>query len=70
MTPYLYTQHKNQLKNLLEYTWFTVSGLETTEPRLGLCNIAGAQASMTFLPEKDKPDKRIFEVYQKFFLSK
>ena len=26
--------------------------------------------SMTFLREKDKPDKHIFEVYKKFFLSK
>ena len=54
--------------NLLEFTWFNVSGLETTEPQLGF--VISQKLMGHGVSKKDKPDKLIFEVYQKFFLNK
>ena len=55
--------------NLLEFTWFTVSGLETTKLRLGACVISQKLMGIHHgVSKKDKPDKRIFKVYRKFFL--
>ena len=52
--------------NLLEFTWFTVSGLETTEPRLGFCNIAGADGYPSWRLEKGRTWQTHFEVIESF----
>ena len=44
----LFTQHENQSMNLFGsanmFTWFTMSGLESTEPRLERLNLANASS--------------------------
>ena len=70
MTPYLCTEHENESMNL-EFTWFIVSGLQTTKPRLGFCNIAEAHGYPSWRLEKDKPDKSFFsEVTKKWMETK
>ena len=65
MTPYLCTQHENQLMNLLEFTcvWRPLS--------LNLAFVISQELMGIHhgISKKDEPDKRIFEVYRKFFLS-
>ena len=55
--------------NLLEFTWLTVSGLETTAPRLGFCNIAGADGYPSSRLEKGWTWQTHFRGLSKLFFS-